>query len=116
MMETKITTCPSNKFLLNTNKIVRRWCSIFNADLALSVTMTAISTVLAVVMLPLNLFIYLPMAYKDNEEVDVFQILDFRVLLSSLVVVFSAIGLGVYASGRVTHPKFHVYANRVSLR
>jgi len=31
------------------------WCSLFNASLALSVTMTAISTILSVVMLPANL-------------------------------------------------------------
>jgi predicted Na+-dependent transporter len=30
------------------------WCSMFNADLALSVTMTALSTLLATVMLPAN--------------------------------------------------------------
>ena len=34
------------------------FCSMFNADLALSVTMTAISTLLSVIMLPLNLLLY----------------------------------------------------------
>ncbi|KAL7530925.1 hypothetical protein ACHAXR_003751 [Thalassiosira sp. AJA248-18] len=87
------------------------WCSIFNADLALSVTMTAISTVLAVIMLPLNLYIYVPMVFNNNDEVNVVEILDFRALMTSLLVVFSGIGLGIFASGRVTHPKFHVYAN-----
>lgn len=88
------------------------WCSIFNADLALSVTMTAISTVLAVVMLPLNLYIYVNLAYKNDEEVDVFSILNFGSLITSLVVVLSAIGLGIYASDKMPHPKFHLYANR----
>jgi hypothetical protein len=32
------------------------WCSMFNADLALSVTMTAISTLLSVIMLPLLVY------------------------------------------------------------
>lgn len=75
--------------------------------------MTAISTVLAVVMLPLNLYIYVPLVF-NNGDVDVVEILDFRALMTSLVVVFSAIGLGIFASGKVTHPKFHIYANWVS--
>lgn len=87
------------------------WCSIFNADLALSVTMTAISTILAVVMLPLNLYIYTPLAFNDD-QVDVMEILDFRALTTSLIVVISAIGLGIFASDKVPHPQFHVYANR----
>jgi predicted Na+-dependent transporter len=35
------------------------WCFIFNADLALSVAMTTVSSIASVVMLPLNLTIYL---------------------------------------------------------
>lgn len=88
--------------------------SFFPSDLALSVTMTAISTILAVIMLPLNLYIYVPRVFNNNDDIDVFEILDFRALMTSLVVVFSGIGLGIFASGRVTHPKFHVYANWVS--
>jgi len=87
------------------------WCSIFNADLALSVTMTAISTILAIVMLPLNLYIYIPLAFNDD-EVDVLAILDFSALMNSLLVVISAISLGIFASDKVPHRKFHVYANR----
>jgi len=86
------------------------WCSIFNADLALSVTMTAISTLLAIIMLPLNLFIYIKWAYHDD-DVDVLDILDFGALMNSLIVVISAISLGILASDRVEHPKFHIYAN-----
>mmetsp|Transcript_2092 Transcript_2092/g.4522 ORF Transcript_2092/g.4522 Transcript_2092/m.4522 type:complete len:410 (+) Transcript_2092:193-1422(+) len=87
------------------------WCSVFNADLALSVTMTAISTVLAVVMLPLNLSIYAPLVFNNN-EVNVMEILDFRALLASLIVVFSAIGLGIFASCKVANHNFHIFANR----
>ena len=83
-----------------------------SSDLALSVTMTAISTILAVVMLPLNLYIYTPLAFNDD-QVDVMEILDFRALTTSLIVVISAIGLGIFASDKVPHPQFHVYANRV---
>ena len=35
------------------------WCFLFNADLALSVAMTTVSSIASVVMLPLNLAIYL---------------------------------------------------------
>jgi len=42
------------------------WCSIFNASLSLSVTMTAISTILSTVFLPLNLLIYANLAYSSN--------------------------------------------------
>lgn len=34
------------------------WCSLFNADLALSVTMTTISTLASTFMLPANLLLY----------------------------------------------------------
>eukprot|EP00930_Biecheleria_cincta_P037202 TRINITY_DN25518_c0_g1_i1.p1 TRINITY_DN25518_c0_g1~~TRINITY_DN25518_c0_g1_i1.p1 ORF type:complete len:284 (+),score=46.94 TRINITY_DN25518_c0_g1_i1:1-852(+) len=39
------------------------WCSLFNADLAMSVAMTAISTLFAAGMLPLNLLIYMNLLY-----------------------------------------------------
>ena len=39
------------------------WCSLFNADLLLSVAATACSTVLSAAMLPLNLLIYLSASY-----------------------------------------------------
>lgn len=87
------------------------WCSIFNADLALSVTMTAISTLLAIVMLPLNLYLYTPMAFNDD-QIDVFAVLDFSALVTSLIVVVSAVCLGIFVSEKVEHPGFHIYANR----
>ena len=42
------------------------WCSMFNADLALSVTMTAISTAVSAVMMPLNLYVYAKFAFEDD--------------------------------------------------
>lgn len=42
------------------------WCSLFNADLALSVTMTAISTLLSVVMLPLICFTFRIIFYPST--------------------------------------------------
>lgn len=53
------------------------WCSVFNADLALSVTMTAISTILSIAILPLNLLLYTKYSYDD----DVISKLDWYVVL-----------------------------------
>ena len=39
------------------------WCSLFNADLALSIAMTAVSTFVSVGFLPLNILIYVSAAY-----------------------------------------------------
>ena len=72
------------------------WCSIFNASLSLSVTMTAISTVLSCVFLPLNLVVYANLAFESNIVND----LDWPALFVSLSVVISAVSLGLYGSYR----------------
>ena len=88
---------------------MRRWCSIFNADLALSVTMTAISTLLSVILMPMNLLIYCKYAY----EADVVKSLDFNSLFIALTIVISAIGLGLFASAKIHSYKFNILANKV---
>merc|ERR1719235_2378310 len=40
------------------------WCAVFNADLAMSVAMTAISTIVGLLMLPLNLYIFTQLLYS----------------------------------------------------
>ncbi|KAL7541230.1 hypothetical protein ACHAXR_011248 [Thalassiosira sp. AJA248-18] len=85
------------------------WCSIFNADLALSVTMTAISTIMSVVLMPLNLLMYCKYAY----HADVVASLDFNSLFIALTVVISAIGLGLGASAKVHSYRFNILANKV---
>lgn len=85
------------------------WCSVFNADLALSITMTSISTILAMVLLPLNLYVYSWLAFGD--EVDVMRMLDFRELATSLAVVISAVTIGVMASTKKKSHNFNVHAN-----
>ena len=75
--------------------------------------MTGISTILALVMLPLNLYLYSPMIFNSNDEVDFVELLDFGALATSLVVVFSAIGLGIFFSVKVDNHNFHIFANRV---
>mmetsp|Transcript_8399 Transcript_8399/g.12267 ORF Transcript_8399/g.12267 Transcript_8399/m.12267 type:complete len:434 (+) Transcript_8399:436-1737(+) len=89
------------------------WCSIFNADLALSVTMTAISTLLSVVLMPANLLIYSRYAFDHADDADVVDSLDFNSLFIALTVVISAIGLGLFASAKVHSYKFNIYANKL---
>lgn len=83
---------------------------MFNADLALSVTMTAISTILSVLTLPVNLLLYANLAY----EADVTEDLDWASIFVALAVVISAIGFGLYASYRSTSKRFNRFANMVS--
>ena len=70
------------------------WCSMFNADLALSVTMTALSTCLSTVMLPANLLLYTRASYHH----DVVSSLDWHSLFVALAVVMVAIVAGLCSS------------------
>ncbi|KAL3943348.1 MAG: hypothetical protein SGBAC_002589 [Bacillariaceae sp.] len=85
------------------------WCSMFNADLALSVTMTAISTLLSVAALPANLLLYAKFAYSA----DITEQLDWRSLFTSLAVVIYAILFGLFCSWKVHSYKFNIVANKV---
>jgi predicted Na+-dependent transporter len=82
---------------------------LFNADLALSVTMTALSTLLSVVFMPLNLLIYTRYSYED----DVIDNLDWASLFLSLAIVISAVGLGLLCSWKVHSHRFNMMANYV---
>lgn len=86
-----------------------RWCSLFNADLALSVTMTAISTILSCVALPVNLLLYANFSYNA----DVTQDLDWVSVFVALTIVISAIALGLYMSHKSHSYKFNMLANKV---
>lgn len=89
------------------------WCSIFNASLSLSVTMTAVSTVLSSVFLPLNLLIYANLAFESN----IVKELKWGAMFLSIGVVVVAIGTGLYGSYRsMKHRsgyKFQYVCNRV---
>lgn len=61
------------------------WCSTFNADLALSVTMTSISSLLSVGMLPANLLLYTYLAYglsdtDGQHNQNILQQIDFKAI------------------------------------
>lgn len=82
---------------------------MFNADLALSVTMTAISTILAIIALPLNLLIYSNLTYDD----DVVSQLNWGSLFISLTVVIGAIVTGLTCSEMVHSHRFNKIANKL---
>lgn len=85
------------------------WCSMFNADLALSVTMTAISTILSTVFLPLNLLLYAQWSYDD----DIIGTLDWKSLFVAIAIVITAILLGLYCSAKIYSRRFNVLANKI---
>jgi predicted Na+-dependent transporter len=90
------------------------WCSLFNAELALSVAMTSVSSILSIGLLPANLFLYSWLAYTvlgSGEEVDIIDSLDFGAIFISLGVVMTAILLGLYCGYRWDNATFHKRAN-----
>jgi predicted Na+-dependent transporter len=82
---------------------------MFNADLALSVTMTAISTLLSIVTMPANLLLYTHFSYRN----DVISLLEWHSLWVALAVVISAIGVGLYCSATIHTRHFNKTANRI---
>jgi predicted Na+-dependent transporter len=82
---------------------------MFNADLALSVTMTVVSTVLSTVFLPMNLMIYARYSY----DADVVSSLDWASLFIALAIVIGAIALGILCSAKVHSHKFNMMANNL---
>ena len=84
------------------------WCSLFNADLALSVTMTAISTILSTLALPANLLLYANVSY----HADVTSELDWVSVFVALAIVISAIALGLFCSYKFHSYRFNIIANQ----
>mmetsp|Transcript_2280 Transcript_2280/g.4210 ORF Transcript_2280/g.4210 Transcript_2280/m.4210 type:complete len:542 (-) Transcript_2280:329-1954(-) len=90
------------------------WCSLFNAELALSVAMTSVSSVLSIGLLPANLMLYGWLAYGvvlGEENVNIVAALDFGAIFITLGVVMGAILIGLYVGYKHDHPKFHERAN-----
>lgn len=89
------------------------WCSLFNADLALSVAMTTLSTILSIFFLPFNLFIYTHAAYGESEDDlkgEIQKSIDWNDLVLTLVLVIVAIMTGLITSMYSSH-RFHYIAN-----
>eukprot|EP00924_Labyrinthula_sp_SR-Ha-C_P004694 maker-scaffold_1-snap-gene-8.9-mRNA-1 protein AED:0.14 eAED:0.14 QI:219/1/1/1/1/1/4/54/399 len=74
------------------------WCNLLNADLALSVSMTSLSTIASMFMLPLNIYLYITLAYTntqdfdDDDDIEV----DFADLGVTLGIVIGGIILGLW--------------------
>jgi len=94
------------------------WCSLFNAELALSVAMTSVSSLLSIGLLPANLFLYGYLAYglilvKDGEDkaVNIVSSLDYGAIFISLGVVMGAILGGLFVGYHYNSNQFHKRAN-----
>lgn len=91
------------------------WCSIFNADLAMSVAMTGASTCVGVVMLPVNLSLYCMLLYGEST----FTGEHFISVLTSLAVIIAALILGLGVSWKLdsetARDRFVVGANFVGV-
>jgi hypothetical protein len=74
------------------------WCSLFNSDLPLSMAMTTASSLFAVATLPINILIYLKLAYpKRDGSVS----LDWGGLFTSLAIVVVGIFGGLVLGNKV---------------
>lgn len=82
---------------------------MFNGDLALSVAMTAISTISSIIFLPLNLILYTRFSYSG----DIVRQLDFVALFLSIFVVILAILLGLLSSHKLQSERFRRWANMI---
>ena len=69
------------------------WCSLCNADLALSVAMTTASTIACIAALPFNVYIYVKAMYPDLDVT-----ISFSQLAIGVVVVVSAVLFGASMS------------------
>jgi len=66
------------------------WCSLLNADLALSVAMTACSTLVSGLFLPINLLVYTTIAYGEVPELDMLKML-LNIGLAIAAIIFGTI-------------------------
>ena len=73
------------------------------------VTMTAISTLLSVITLPLNLMVYARLTFDD----DILSQIDWVGVFFSIVIVISAIVLGLAASYKIHSHTFNLRANQL---
>ncbi len=90
------------------------WCSLFNADLALSVTMTTVSTILSILFLPANLLLYITVGFGSGVGgVSILDTIDWGSLFISIAIVIFAIMLGLCASFKISSHRFNRFANQL---
>lgn len=83
------------------------WCSIFNADLALSVAMTTCSTICSIFMLPLNLYVYVNTLYGTN------VVVPWATLAINIAVAIGATVIGLFIGAKLPlyRDKFNTLGN-----
>lgn len=79
------------------------FCSLFNADLMLSVAATACSTLLSAAFMPLNLLLYLSASYGS----DVLGELRWDLLIVSIAVVTAGVSCGIVLACRISRLTRH---------
>jgi len=91
------------------------WCSLFNADLAMSVAMTGASTIVGVVMLPINLTAYCTLLYGQS----VLSAGQFKSVWISLGIILIALVCGLTVShimdSEKARDRFNKMANFVGI-
>mmetsp|Transcript_4865 Transcript_4865/g.14120 ORF Transcript_4865/g.14120 Transcript_4865/m.14120 type:complete len:388 (+) Transcript_4865:80-1243(+) len=81
------------------------WCSIGNADIALSVAMTTVSTIVSIGMLPLNLLLYVQLLFGTIVNINWFG---FGV---PIAIVIAAVMSGLFVGTR--YPQWKTIFNRI---
>lgn len=91
------------------------WCSVFNADLAMSVAMTGASTVVGVVMLPVNLYSYCTILYGTSTFTGETFFDVFECLAAIIVALFIGLGVSWWMNSEKARDWFVFCANFVGL-
>lgn len=91
------------------------WCSVFNADLAMSVAMTGASTIVGVVMLPVNLCLYCTLLYGESTFSGDHFIAVFQSLAVIIVALFIGLGVSWLMNSETARDRFVHVANLVGI-
>jgi predicted Na+-dependent transporter len=91
------------------------WCAVFNADLAMSVAMTGASTLVGVVMLPVNLSIYCTLLYGKSTFTGGHFVSILISLTIILVALFIGLGISWCMNSNRARERFNVGANIVGI-
>jgi len=91
------------------------WCAVFNADLAMSVAMTGASTLVGVVMLPVNLSLYFWLLYGKSTFTGSHFVSVFISLTVIIVALIIGLGISWCMRSERARERFNIGANFVGL-
>ena len=90
------------------------FCYVFNFDLALSIGMTAVGSIIALVFMPLNLAIYAPLAFDSDLKTDsVWDHFNIPSLITQMVAVLLGASCGAWIS--FYRPHWTKYTQRLGI-